>query len=206
VIGIVGGGILALIGVVLVLAGVALLVLFGSDGTVSSSRQPLTSSGVALTTQSGTIEDSAGVAEVLGESRVKVSADPGSFVGIGRDADVQRYLRGAPVDVVTDFDVDPFKLTRRPTGGTRTPGAPGRQPFWVARSGPNGRATIDWKVQDGAYRLVVMRADGTRPVRTSASFAVEVPNTPIFGFVALGAGLLFLVGGVVLIVGMIRRG
>jgi hypothetical protein len=205
VVGIVGGGVLALIGVLLILGGAAILALFGSDGTVSSSREPLTSTGTALVSESGTIEDSAGIARTLGDTRLQVSADPGTFVGIGRTPDVDRYLRGAPVDEVTDVDVDPFRLARRPSGGRATPAPPGRQDFWVARSAPSGEAKIDWRVRDGAYRLVIMRNDGARGLDTRGSFGVEVPNVPVYGALALGAGLLLVAGGVVLIVGMARR-
>ena len=42
------------------------------------------------------------------------------FVGIGRQSDVEAYLRRVEHDAVTDFEVDPFSVTysRRPGGAT----------------------------------------------------------------------------------------
>jgi hypothetical protein len=216
--GVVGGSILAVIGALIAIAGGALVGIFGSNGTLSSGRVPLATSSAALVSSSGTIDDSAGAARVLGDTTVKVAANAGTFVGIGPTAEVERYLAGAPVDEVTDMRVDPFRLTRqrrtglngqvvRRNGGTQAgaPAPPGQESFWVARSRGAGPATMNWKVRDGSYRLVIMRADGAPGLATRGTFAVEVPNIPTYGWIGLGAGLLIMVGGVVLIVGMVRR-
>ena len=60
------------------------------------------------------------------------------FVGIGRAADVDRYLDGAATDEVTDFNAAPFSasfgIERERHAGSATPAAPGTQAFWLARS------------------------------------------------------------------------
>jgi hypothetical protein len=112
------------------------------------------------------------------------------FIGIGPASAVERYLANAPIDRVTDFDVDPFRLTTEPRAGTARPAPPGEQSFWTVRAdGTN--ATVDWKITDGSYRLVVMNADGSPNVAATSAVALTIPH--LFG-IALGA----LIGGVVL--------
>ncbi|MEA2124110.1 MAG: hypothetical protein QOI80_892 [Solirubrobacteraceae bacterium] len=200
---VIGGSVLAVIASILALAGGAVLVLFGSDGKLSSGPEALTTPTTALVSDVGSIEDSAEVADALGTTRVRISADAqtahGTFVGIGRTADVDRYLAGAAVDTVTDIDVDPFRLTRTTRGGSAHPAAPADQTFWVASS-TGAHPDMSWKIADGDYRLVVMNADGSPAVHTRADFEVTVPNLPEIGLGALIIGLLMLAGGIVLIV------
>jgi hypothetical protein len=67
-----------------------------------------------------------------------------------------------PVDEVTDFEIDPFELVRRPHSGARRPARPESQDFWVAQRAGPGAATLRWKVRDDDYRFVLMNADGRR--------------------------------------------
>ena len=68
---------------------------------------------------------------ILGNVRVQVEGDKPVFVGIGPDADVDRYLRGVAHDELVDFDGDDPEL--RPAPGqerrarhpaSRTSGSP----------------------------------------------------------------------------------
>lgn len=195
VVAIVLGAIAAAIGVVIALGGGALWAAFGSDGVLSTNRGTLSTPTSALISEAATINDTAGASDVLGDTSIRMSARAAAgrpvFVGVGPARAVERYLSGAAVDEVTDFDVDPFRVQRNRLTGTATPAAPGTRSFWVAR-GSGSRANVDWKVRDGDYRVVVMNADGARGVATRASVAIKVPYLP---GVAIGA----LIGGLVLI-------
>jgi hypothetical protein len=124
------------------------------------------------------------------------------FVGVGRKADVDRYLAGVSVDRVTDFDLDPYVVHKDRQHGTAAAGAPASQSFWVKQS--SGRtANVDWKVKDGSYRFVVMNADGTPGVTTDSRVQIGVPYLSsialaglLAGFVALAGGLLMMTSGV----------
>ena len=200
------GGIVATAGAVLALAGGGVLALAGTDSSVDSGRQHIGSSTTALVSETAKISDTGTVSDVLGDSSVKasVSGDQAKpvFVGVGRTADVDRYLAGAPVDKVTDFDVDPFTLDRSTQPGNATPKAPASQRFWVAK-GTN--ATMNWKVRDGSYRMVVMNADGSRGVSADASFRVKVPHLSTIALVALIGGVAMIGGGTATIVLFARR-
>jgi hypothetical protein len=111
-------------GAVLLVAGLILLAVFGGDGTVASGPQRIDSTRTALV---WSVEDLDDLRE-LGDPRLKVSATD-AFAGIAPAAAVDRYLDDVGFDEVTDFEVDPFELEKRPHPGSRTPGAPGAQAF-----------------------------------------------------------------------------
>src|SRR4051812_41696902 len=152
---IVVGSIVAALGAVLAIAGGALFAVFGSDGTLSTGRHDVSTATSALVSEAAQIDGSATGADALGTARIKVDARAAGgrpvFVGVGRAADVERYLGGAATDEVTDFDVSPFRLERDLHPGSANPPAPGTQPFWVA-SDSGASAAVNWKVRDGDYR------------------------------------------------------
>jgi hypothetical protein len=206
-----GGGV-ALFGALLAIAGGWIFAVFGSDGVASTGRQDLSTPTSALVSGTASI-DTAGFIDDLGSARIKISAraDGGRpvFVGVGPAQDVDRYLAGTATDEVTSFDASPFRSSyrvhvRRHAGGA-VPAAPGRQSFWVARSSGHDSATVNWKVRDGRYRVVIMNADGSRGVATQSKFGVDVPYAPWVGLGILGAGLLLTGGGVSIARGARRR-
>src|SRR5205823_7881532 len=153
--------------------------------------------------ESAKINGIGGVTDALGNPRVRISADSvrsdrNVFVGIGPKAQVDRYLAGASIDRVNDFEVDPWSLDKTRRDGTVKPKPPATQSFWVAKSA-GSTAAIDWKVRDGNWRVVVMNADGRRGVATMSEFAVKIPHLAALALIALIAGLVTLIGGIALI-------
>jgi hypothetical protein len=196
----IGGGVLATVGAVLALGGGGVLAIGGSDGEFSSGHRDVSTSTSALVSEVASINDTADVSEVLGHPRVKIDADSMNsdrsvFVGVGPKADVDRYLAGAQIDRVTDFEVDPWSLDKTRVEGTAKPKPPATQSFWVAKSSGSS-ASIDWKVRDGNYRVVVMNADGSRGVQTESRIALQVPHLATAAIVALIAGILLGGGGI----------
>jgi hypothetical protein len=199
IIAIVAGAVAALVGIGLAGVGALLLGVFGSDGTVASGSHSLSTSRAALVSSIGDIGDVADVADAVGDPRVRVSARAADaksvFVGIGPAAQIDRYLAGAPIDEVTDFEVDPFHLTRRARPGSIQPQPPGSQDFWVAEATGGGMATLDWKLRDGEYRLVLMNADASRAVAADGEVKLSVPRVAGIAWTTTGVGLLLLLGG-----------
>jgi hypothetical protein len=198
----IGGGVLATVGAVLALGGGAVLALGGSDGEFSSGQREVSTSTSALVSGVATINGTADVTDALGHPRVKIAADSMNsdrnvFVGVGPKADVDRYLAGASIDRVTDFEVEPWSLDKSRRGGSARPKPPATQSFWVAKSSGSS-AAIDWKVRDGNYRVVVMNADGSRGVQTESEFAVQVPHLAAAAIAMLILGLVVAGGGIVL--------
>ena len=203
------GGVAVAIGALIAIGGGAVLAAFGSDGVLSSDRGALSTPTAALMSQTATVNDTAGASDVLGDTSIRISARAAGgggplFVGVGPARDVERYLSGAAVDEVTDFDVDPFRVQRNRLDGTRTPAAPVSQSFWVARA--SGRtANVDWKVRDGDYRVVIMNADAGRAVATQTSIGVEVGYLPGLAIGLLIGGLVIAGAGAATIVLAARR-
>ena len=200
--------ILLLIGTVAALGGGVLMALFGSDSTITSGLHRVSTSTSALVTTFDDIKDTRGFGTTVGEATLRVSvptADRAVFIGVGPAADVDRYLSGVAVDKVIDLDVDPFRLKTVRQDGTARPAAPTEQTFWVARtSGTN--ASIDWKISDSSYRLVVMNADASPGVTVNGRFALTVPHLFAFGLGILVGGIVVaLIGVVLLVVGVRMR-
>jgi hypothetical protein len=208
---VIGGAILATVGSVLALGGGGILAIGGSDGTFKTGHNDVSTPTTALVSEVAKINGTHEVTDVLGEPRVRINADAvkggegGVFVGVGRKADVDRYLSGVEVDKVMDFDTDPFSLDKSRVSGTAKAKAPTTQSFWVAKSSGT-TAKLDWKVRDGDYRVVVMNADGSRGVATQSSFEVEIPHLASIATIALIIGLVTLAGGVALMVPSFRSG
>lgn len=205
----IGGGVLATVGAAIALAGGGVLALGGSDGTFTSSHENVSSSTHALVSEVANIDGSREWADALGRPHVRVNSDSDRpiFVGVARKADVDRYLLGVEIDRVTNIDDgafsigggDDFSLDQTHMSGEAHPKPPATQSFWVAKSTGSG-ATLDWKVRDGNYRLVIMNADGSRGVETQSQFELEVPHLGTIAIVALILGLLTIGGGAALMV------
>jgi hypothetical protein len=207
---VIGGGILATVGSVLALGGGGILAIGGSDGTLTTGHHDVSTPTTALVSEVATINDTNDLTDVLGEARVRVNAnavnaDQPVFVGVGRKADVDRYLAGAEIDRVTDIDTDPFTLDKSRISGDAHPKPPATQSFWVAKSSGT-TANLDWKVRDGNYRVVVMNADGSRGVATQSQFEVEIPHLATIATVMLILGLVTIGGGIALIAPSLRSG
>jgi hypothetical protein len=72
---------------------------------------------------------------------------------------VDRYLADAPIDEVTDFELDLFQLTRRPRPGETRPVPPGSQETSGSPKRPGATPPpLDLKLRNGEYRLVSMNA------------------------------------------------
>jgi hypothetical protein len=195
------GALILLIGAAAAVGGAALVIVFGPDGTASSGSNHVTSSRVALVAAIDDIKGAKGFASAVGriQLQLRVDSSQAAFVGVGPAASVERYLAGAPIDRVTDLEVDPFDLSTQPRPGTAQPPAPGEQTFWTV-SDTGSHARVNWRVADGNYHLVVMNADATPNVDVDAGASLTVPHLFGIGLGFLIAGVVILLLGVFLIV------
>ena len=176
-------------------------------GYVTTGAHEFSTSGSALATES-THLGSPGVGwlyspDVLGTVRIRVtpldSASP-VFAGIGRSADVNRYLAGVNRTVISDFFGD---KTDSVTGGA-PPSAPGEQHFWVASSTGPGARTLKWDPHGGSWTVVVMNASGRPGVGVRTDLGARMPDVVWIAIGLLIAGAVFLGGGGLLVVSAIR--
>jgi hypothetical protein len=190
------GGLLLVFGALAAIGGGALMALFGSNNTLSSGVQQVSTPTRALVSEAGSIQGASGAQTVFGSVRLRITATPTGaghllFLGVGPASAVDRYLSGVSHDVATDVSVTPFHLTLARQGGTATPPPPGSQSFWVAKASGN-HPTLTWTVSNGSYRVVVMNTDAAAPVAFAGGLDLTIPHS-----FAIGIGLL--IGGIVLI-------
>ena len=190
------GGVLLVIGVLAAIAGGALMALFGSNNTLNSGVQQVSTPTRALVSPADSIQGASGAQTVFGSVRLHVTATPTGagqrlFLGVGPASAVDRYLSGVSHDVATDVSVAPFHLTLARHGGTATPPPPGSQSFWVAKAS-GSHPTLTWTVTSGSYRLVAMNTDAAAPVAFAGGLDLTIPHS-----FAIGIGLL--IGGIVLV-------
>jgi hypothetical protein len=143
----------------------------------------------------------------LGKVQLEVASegDEPVFVGIARTEAVTSYLRGVEHTLVTDVDADPFEASYQRESGDRRPAAPAQESFWVASTQGRGTQTLDWRVDDGDWSVVVMNADGSRGVTADVSAGAKMPFLDELGWSALGGGGALLIGSLALIVLGARR-
>jgi hypothetical protein len=190
------GALLAVVGVLAAIGGGALIALFGTNDTLDSGVQHVSTPTRALVSPAGSIQGTSGAQTVLGSVRLRITATPAAagqqlFLGIGPAGAVDRYLRGASYDVATDVSVAPFHLTLARHRGTATPPPPGSQSFWVATAS-GAHATLTWTVTSGSYRVVAMNTDTAAPVAFAGELHLTIPHS-------FGIGIGLLIGGIVLI-------
>ena len=191
------GSVVAAIGVLGAIGGGALMALFGSNNTLSSGVQHVSTPTRALVSPAGSIQGTSGAQTVLGNVRLRITATPAGtghqlFLGIGPASAVDHYLSGVSHDVATDLSVAPFHLTVVRHPGTVTPAPPGSQSFWVAKASGT-HPTLTWTVTSGSYRVVAMNTDAAAPVAFAGGLDLTIPHS-------FGIGIGLLIGGIVLIV------
>lgn len=210
---IVAGSLLALIAVGAVVLGAYGLWLHTTqraDGYVMTSSERFSTGGHALATR--TLHISADVPSFLygrdwlGDVRIRgETATPARplFIGIAREADVDRYLAGVAHAEVADISAKPFGTSYRPTYRARAGGKPaappGRAKFWVAGVAGRGSQALTWSVKPGRWAVVVMRPDGSRGVSADLAAGAKLPALLWASITLFVLGMLALAGAAALI-------
>lgn len=122
------------------------------------------------------------------------------FVGVGRAADVDRYLAGVATEQVTDLNVYPYSITGSHSGRLNA-APPTTQRFWVAHgSSTRTAAVVNWKIRDGQYRVVVMNTNGHNGFATTSAIGLTIPNIAIYAIAGLLLRLLMAGGSTALLI------
>jgi hypothetical protein len=196
------------VGSTLLLVGAAAAVAAGlqeaAGGYVGSGAASFTTPTAAFTTSEidvrGNTARAADPVNDLGDlAQVRIairSSDPDVeiFAGVAPTADIRSYLRRVAHDAFDSATLEPFEATFRRSTGTSPPDDPQDQTFWVASSSGQGELTLDWDKRQGAWSLLIMRADGSAGLDLDASIALRFGFLTPVAIGALSAGLLTLTG------------
>ena len=201
---IVVGSLLALLGVSILIGGVAVAVVDNTrdrDGFLMSAPGELSSAGYAVTVSALQVSSYGGWAidtqSTAGTARITAAGgDRPVFMGIGPSDKVAAYLGGVKHDVLEDISTTPFRATYVPVAGGAPSTAPGAQTFWAATStGTDTQQVLTWPTQPGDWSIVMMNADGSGRVNAEISVGATVPilHSIAIGLL-IGGGVLFLLG------------
>jgi hypothetical protein len=209
VIGMVFAGLGGLIGLALLVGGIAVVAAYlftRDDGYFTSDRKPLDTPTYAITTEDidlGVDEADWAPDEILGNVRIRVEGERPVFVGIGRDDDVDRYLGDVARDELIDFHGDDPELD--PHVGGKPRGPPGEQHFWVAEAEGPGEQSLTWDAEFGRWTAVVMNADAARSIDVEVDAGVKLDWAIWAGLGMVLVGLLMSAGAAVVILILGRR-
>jgi hypothetical protein len=205
----VGRGVRIAIGVALVVlglfatvAGVALVVLVGTDGSVGIAPTRLVGSGYAITLPQLDVPSLPGGEHVQLDVGLQPS-DRRLFLGVGPTDAVNTYLRGVPIDVIEQID-QPGAARTSPVDGDAQPAPPDVQSFWAITASGDA-PSISWTAQPGEWTLVVMAARPDRPLDVTATGSVTLPILGPLGFVVLAIAIAVLALGAWVVVRAARR-
>lgn len=205
---VIAGGMITLLALMFAAAGAGL----EWAGSKKDDAGYYTSKTGRITTSTSAIAvddlDVDGIPGNLGKLRLKVSGRDGKpvFAGVARTRDVDAYLRGSAHATMTDVDFSPFDPTYRTTPGDGRPARPGAEDIWTASTEGTGTKTLDWKIKDGRWSLVVMNADASTGVDANVSAGAKLPFLDDLELGAWIAAAILLALGGGLIAGGVRRG
>ncbi len=170
-------------------------------GFVATPAQRFTGQGYALVADPLRLRQATGDADlpgVVGQLRIRArgTSPSGVFVGIGPTAAVQAYLAPVAHSALAPSTAQP-SAPASPTAGGAPATLPGQEPFWVAHATGTGPQEMVWTPAAGDWAVVVMNADGSRPVVADLSFGATAP-----GLRAIWTGL-FAFGGTALLIGVL---
>ena len=194
------GVVVIVVGLLTAAAAIGLLAVFGTSSELRTGQQEIGTNSAAVVSDVARVQDTRGVVAVTRSPSLRLSAAPGPasasvFIGIGRAADVDRYLAGVAVDEVTDLNLDPFDLTVQRQGGRAAAAPPGDQTFWVAAADSPTSAELTWPIQGGDYRLVVMNSDGSPGVDTRTQVRLSLPHAFPIAVSVLAGGVVVALAG-----------
>jgi hypothetical protein len=144
--------------------------------------------------------------DLIGRVRIQVTQASGTapaFVGIAPAGAAGRYLAG--VDYATVRGAAGRHGTYTEHAGTAPAVPPGRAGIWTAHASGPGTQTLTWAPRSGDWMVVAMNADGSRPVSLQVNVAATLPALPWIAAGLLIGGIIFLIGGVLLIAVPLRQ-
>jgi Domain of unknown function (DUF4389) len=166
-----------------------------TDGYLMSPSENFSTPTYALVSERAQLETHGAeraVEAFLGDVRVRGESDRAIFVGIGPAAAVDSYLAAVEHESVTGFEGSDVTYARR--AGAAPSGAPGDQTFWEVSTAGSGEQLLDWKLQDGDWRIVVMNDDAGRGVSAAVSIGAQLDSVLWIGIGLLLAGGLLATG------------
>ena len=192
----VGAWALTVLGVLLAVAGVAVMVVLGPDGRVTTGPHAIDTDTAAVVTAPGVVKI-VGVQVVL---LVEVPFDKPVFVGVGNTVDVEDYLQNTARVEVTSYSAPWTIATRDVEGEPNVPSAPTALDWWFVSQAGLGGADISLTLPDEPVSVAVVAVGSTNLSGLEVTMAYGIRG----GF-GRGAGVALLGIGVAWFGVLLRR-
>ncbi|HEU4947182.1 MAG TPA: DUF4389 domain-containing protein [Kribbella sp.] len=181
-----------------------------SAGFIGTDLHRFSSPNYALTSEPGALRFDGPdwvMHRILGDVRVSGESAQSTplFIGIAPTEEAAAYLEPTAHTVVSDLDGDPLTPKYRQHDGNAPDTLPGDATFWVASAAGTGSQAVRWDARTGDWSVVVMNADGSRPVDAELAVAATLPWLDDLAFWFIGTGLVLLLGGALLVALAINR-
>ena len=143
---------------------------------------------------------------VTGSSKLPTPTPTSIFIGVAATPVVSQYLSGVTRDRIRSIDLSAGSVSYVHVDGKKLPAAPDSQRFWVAKVSGTGSQTLEWKLQQGDWTVVIMNGDASAPVVADMTLGVRfgIVTPLLIGLIALGVVLL-AVGATLIVLGSRRR-
>ena len=218
IVAIVVGCILGVLGLGLLVAGIAGTVAYGvardDDGffrtdEIHLATRPRRSRPTASTSEAAPVTPTGSPSEATSPRSpwiyVRLARVRSSSRGSDPPTDVTRYLASVAHDRVSDYDDSNSTVSYERQEGSATPAPPGDQTFWVAEVTTAQPGALTWDVEGGDWTVVVMNADGSSGVEANARVGIKIDWLLPVAIVLIVVGVVVMVGGILLAVFVGRR-
>ena len=174
-----------------------------SDGFISGSGRMTTATSALVTntaqfkeiTEKEVEEGRTGGDVVLRFEAERTDGGP-VLVAVGSADSIDALVLRGSHEVINDIAFSPFEYQSVVIGGARPIGPSETGLFDVVASG-EGRQQVSWKIQPGAWRAVIMNADGSPGVDVDVRFGARFPYLKGFAIAAM------VIGGTVIVLGIL---
>ena len=206
-------GITGLVGVGLLVAGIALVVIHGvqrdDDGFLVSPNYDLSTDTYAIVSEDIDLASRPGDWWPADPGTVRFTVDPTTsrpvFIGIAPADELSQYLDGVAVDEITELGAFWDDVKYRNVAGGSPAVAPGQLDIWVAAAQGTGVQEFEWEPDRGEWQLLVMNADGSPGLRADVEAGFKVGILLPIGIGLIVAGALALIAMAVMLVIVLRR-
>jgi hypothetical protein len=182
-----------LAGLFATIAGLAIVLLVGPDGSVGLAPTRVVGAGSAITLPQLDVPSLPRRASLVVDVSLEDAEVP-MFIGIGPSTAVDAYLRNVAIDVIEQID-RPGAARTTPVAGTASPAPPDDQSFWVTSA--QGRAPrLHWDAIPGDWTLVIMAVEPRAPLDVTVAGSVTISALGPIGFVVLAVAIVLLATGV----------
>ena len=171
------------LGVLIAVAGAAVMVVLGPDGRVTTGPHAIDTDAAAVVTAPGVVR----IVGVQVDLLVEVPIDKPVFVGVGNTVDVEDYLQNTARVEVTSYEAPWTIATRDVEGEPNVPSAPTALDWWFVSQAGLGGADISLTLPDEPVSVAVVAVGSTNLSGLEVTMAYGIRG----GF-GRGAGIALL--------------